>query len=86
MTDNRAQSLVEVLENRASQTPDRVIYQFLDAELEVSEQLTYSELLTRARAIAATEYTGYIGHEFIPKGEPVAAMKAAFDLTAASLR
>ena len=34
------------------------------------------------RTIAATGYRGYVAHEFIPKGEPIAALKAAFDLCA----
>ncbi len=33
-------------------------------------------------AIEETGYSGYVGHEFVPKGEPIAALKAAFDLTA----
>ncbi len=33
-----------------------------------------------ARAIAATGYQGCIGHEFIPKGEPIAALEHAFKL------
>jgi len=32
-----------------------------------------------ARAIAELDYEGYVGHEFSPKGEPLAAMKAAYD-------
>ena len=32
-----------------------------------------------ARAIAETDYAGYVGHEFISKGEPLAAMAAAYD-------
>jgi len=32
-----------------------------------------------ARAIAELDYEGYVGHEFLPKGEPLAAMKAAYD-------
>jgi hydroxypyruvate isomerase len=31
-------------------------------------------------AIADSDYTGYVGHEFVPKGDPLAAMQAAFDL------
>ena len=31
------------------------------------------------RAIAETGYDLYVGHEFIPKADPLAAMKAAFD-------
>ena len=32
-----------------------------------------------ARALAETDYDGYVGHEFISKGEPLAAMKAAYE-------
>jgi hydroxypyruvate isomerase len=32
-----------------------------------------------ARAIADTGYTGYVGHEFIPKGEVLGALRAAYD-------
>jgi len=31
------------------------------------------------RAIAATGYTGFIGHEFVPKGAPVPALRKAYD-------
>jgi hydroxypyruvate isomerase len=31
------------------------------------------------RAIAATGYTGYVGHEFIPRGNPLDEYRAAFD-------
>jgi hydroxypyruvate isomerase len=31
------------------------------------------------RAIAATGYTGYIGHEFIPKGDPMANLRNAYE-------
>lgn len=33
-----------------------------------------------ARTIAELDYDGYVGHEFGPKGEPLAAMKAAYDV------
>ena len=33
-----------------------------------------------ARAIAETDYEGLVGHEFIPKGEPMAALRAAYDV------
>ena len=33
-----------------------------------------------ARAIAETGYDGYIGHEFIPKGDPIEALRAAYDV------
>lgn len=37
------------------------------------------------RAIARTGYTGYIAHEFIPKGDPLVALKKAFDDTKAAV-
>jgi hydroxypyruvate isomerase len=36
------------------------------------------------QAIAATGYRGYIGHEFIPRGEAVAALRDAYQLAAQS--
>ncbi|MBZ0299504.1 MAG: TIM barrel protein [Anaerolineae bacterium] len=36
------------------------------------------------RAIEATGYAGYVGHEFTPKGDPAAALRAAFTLAANS--
>ena len=32
------------------------------------------------RAIQATGYDGFVGHEFIPKSQPIAALKQAFEL------
>ena len=37
------------------------------------------------RAIAATGYDGYIGHEFIPKGDPISGLQAAYNVLATSL-
>ncbi len=36
------------------------------------------------RAIEKTGYTGFLAHEFVPKGEPIAALKKAFDDCAAA--
>ena len=36
--------------------------------------------VAKGAMIAATGYTGYLGHEFIPRGEPVAGLRAAFEL------
>ena len=52
------------------------------SDLDETQELYYPPIF---QAIAATGYTGYIGHEFTPKADPAAALKAAFDLTAASL-
>jgi hydroxypyruvate isomerase len=32
------------------------------------------------RAIAKTDFAGYVGHEFIPKGDPVEAARQAYEL------
>lgn len=47
------------------------------AELDDSQELNYPPIF---RAIAQTGYTGYIGHEFIPRHDPVAGLNAAFTL------
>lgn len=52
-------------------------------DLDDTQELFYPPIF---RAIAATGYEGYIGHEFIPKGDPVAALKTAFDLTLANIK
>lgn len=44
-------------------------------DLDDDQELNYRAI---CRAIAATAYTGYVGHEFRPKGEPLAAIAAAF--------
>jgi len=46
-------------------------------DMDDTQELNYPPIL---RAILATGYEGYVGHEFVPKGDPVAALKAAFDL------
>ena len=49
-------------------------------ELDARQELNYAPIFA---AIAATGYSGYIGHEFIPQGDPVAGMRAAFALAQA---
>jgi hydroxypyruvate isomerase len=44
-------------------------------DLDDTQEINYVGV---CRAIAATGYELYLGHEFKPKGEPVAAMRAAF--------
>ena len=44
-------------------------------DLDDAQELNYPAIV---RAIAGTSYDGYLGHEFIPRGEPVAALRAAF--------
>ncbi len=46
-------------------------------DLDGDQELYYPAIL---RAIAATGYTGYVGHEFIPKGDPAQALEAAYRL------
>ncbi len=46
-------------------------------DLDDTQELYYPAII---RAIAATGYDGYVGHEFVPKDDPVAALRAAFDL------
>lgn len=44
-------------------------------DLDDTQELNYGAI---CRAIAATGYAGYMGHEFRPRGEPLAAIAAAF--------
>ncbi|MES2464416.1 MAG: TIM barrel protein [Armatimonadota bacterium] len=44
-------------------------------DLDTDQELFYPAI---ARAIAETGFDGFVGHEFIPKGETVAAMEEAF--------
>jgi len=44
-----------------------------------AQELNYPAIV---RAIAGGGFDGYIGHEFMPMGEPVAALRAAFELCA----
>ncbi len=51
-------------------------------DLDDEQELNYAAIL---RAIRATGYTGYISHEFIPKGDPAAALRTTFARYAACL-
>ena len=51
-------------------------------DLDEAQEIFYPPLF---RAIAATGYTGFIGHEFVPKADPIAALQAAYDLCQNSL-
>ena len=51
-------------------------------DLDDEQELYYPAIL---RSIRATGYTGYIGHEFIPKGDPAAALHTTFKRYAACL-
>ena len=46
-------------------------------EIDASQELNYAPIM---RAIAATGYEGYVTQEFIPTGDPVAGLKAAFEI------
>lgn len=46
-------------------------------DLDEHQELNYPPIM---RAIRDTGYSGYVGQEFIPKGDAVAALKAAYDL------
>jgi len=51
-------------------------------EIDDTQELQYPPII---RAILATGYDGYIGHEFLPKGDPIAALKHAFEVCNISL-
>ncbi len=46
-------------------------------EMDENQELNYHGIL---KAIADTGYDGYIGHEFIPTRDPVAGLRAAYEL------
>jgi len=46
-------------------------------DLDDQQELYYPAIM---KAIAETDYELYIGHEFGPKGDPMEAMKAAYDV------
>ena len=46
-------------------------------EIDDRQELNYRPIM---RTIAATGYEGFVGQEFVPTSEPIAALKAAFDL------
>jgi hydroxypyruvate isomerase len=43
-------------------------------EIDDTQELNYAAIV---RAIAATGYDGYLGQEFVPTGDPVAALRDA---------
>ena len=51
-------------------------------DLDDEQEIYYPAIL---RAIARTGYAGYVGHEFLPKSDPVAGLKHAFELTRTAL-
>ena len=46
-------------------------------DLDDTQELNYRGI---CQAIAATDYDGYLGHEFVPAGDIVPALKHAFDV------
>ena len=46
-------------------------------EIGVAQELNYPAIM---RAIRDTGYDGYVGQEFIPTGDPIIALREAFDL------
>ncbi len=52
-------------------------------DLDEAQEINYPAVF---RAIDQTGYTNYIGHEFVPKGDPVAALKFAYDLCDTALK
>jgi hydroxypyruvate isomerase len=46
-------------------------------DMDESQELFYPAIV---RAINGTGYSGYLGHEFIPKGDVLSALETAFDL------
>lgn len=46
-------------------------------DLDAAQEIAYPAVCA---AIARTGYSGYVAHEFLPNGNPVAALKAAYDL------
>jgi hydroxypyruvate isomerase len=46
-------------------------------DLDDAQELAYPAIM---KAVLATGYDGYVAHEFVPKGDPRAALKAAYDV------
>jgi hydroxypyruvate isomerase len=51
-------------------------------DLDATQELNYPAIL---RAIKDTGYTGFVAHEFIPKGDPVTALRTVFQQSALCL-
>ncbi len=51
-------------------------------DLDDTQEINYPPIV---RAILETGYDGFLGQEFAPKGDPIAALKAAYDLCNVSL-
>lgn len=48
-------------------------------DMDETQELYYPPII---KAISDSGYDGYVGHEFVPKGDPVAALEATFKLCA----
>lgn len=48
-------------------------------DMDETQELYYPAIM---HAIAASGYDGFVGHEFLPKGDPVAALRTAYELCA----
>ncbi len=46
-------------------------------EINETQELFYPPIM---QAIAATDYSGYVGQEFSPKGDPLAALEQAYKI------
>jgi hydroxypyruvate isomerase len=46
-------------------------------DMDDTQEINYRPVM---QAIADSGYQGYVGHEFIPKGDPIEALEAAFKL------
>jgi hydroxypyruvate isomerase len=46
-------------------------------DLDTEQELYYPAII---RALKASGYQGYVGQEFVPKGEPLEGLKAAYEL------
>ena len=51
-------------------------------ELDATQEINYAPIF---RAIKATGYSGYVVHEFMPAGDPLAGLRQAFEIGAANL-
>jgi len=47
------------------------------ADIDETQELYYPAII---RALGKAGYRGYIGHEFLPKGEPLAALRRAYEI------
>jgi hydroxypyruvate isomerase len=46
-------------------------------ELDAKQELNWRAIAT---AIADTSYSGFVAHEFMPTGDPLTSLKAAYDV------